>query len=121
MPPIERFPETIELLLECYLGESLPDPLGLRQIASRLHALPVFLDIGDCFAIRPGGEIISVSWDTPGEIRVEEAPRLRNLALYQGSKKHADSESSSPLDQPMRYSARSVKAEGSSRSRAIEL
>ena len=83
-----RFSETIQQLLGQFQADSAPDPLGLRQIVKRSHVLPLFLDMGGCFAVRPSGEIISFGWDTPDEIRVETNPRIRNLVLYQGSKKY---------------------------------
>jgi hypothetical protein len=45
--------------------------------------------MGGCFAVCPTGEIVSFSWDTPDELRVEIDPRIRNTTLYQGSEKYA--------------------------------
>jgi hypothetical protein len=83
--------ELIEYLLEQFLADSAPNYLDLlRQIATRFHVLPLLMDMGGCYAIRPCGEIISFGWDTPDDIRLEADPRIRNIALYQGSKRYPE-------------------------------
>jgi hypothetical protein len=89
MASSDSFSETIKRLVRQFLASASPDPLGLRQIVSRMNALPLFLDMGGCIAASPGGEIISFLWDEPLVIRVETCPRIRNLALFQVSKKYS--------------------------------
>jgi hypothetical protein len=79
----------IALALKQFLADSSPDPMSLRKIAAEIQALPLVLDMGGCFAIRCNGDIVSFSWDTPCDVRIEEDPRIRNRALFQGSKKYA--------------------------------
>jgi hypothetical protein len=84
----ERISLTVARLILQYLSDSSPDPLRLREVVRQSNVLPVFLDIGGCFAIRPSGEVISFEWDNETEIPVETCPRIRNLAFCQGSKKY---------------------------------
>jgi len=84
------FSETIERLVRQLLTDSSPDPLGLRIVVGRAMALPVLLDIGGCYSVRPSGQVISFGWDTPDDIQVETSSRIRNLAIYQGSKKYPE-------------------------------
>lgn len=84
------FSETVERLIRQFLTATSPDPLGLREIVSLSNALPLYLDIGGCYSVRPSGEIISFEWDTEDEVQVETRPLIRNLALCQGSKKYPE-------------------------------
>src|SRR4051794_20963215 len=63
-------------------------PLDLRALASELRLLPATLDMGGCFGLHPTGEVASFPWDEPTSLRLEEDPRIRNLAYYQASLKH---------------------------------
>jgi hypothetical protein len=78
----------IALILKQFLADSSPDPLSLRKLAAEIQALPLVADMGGCYAIRCNGDIVSFAWDSPGELRLEEDPRIRNMAIFQGSKKH---------------------------------
>lgn len=69
-----------------------PDPQGLRETVVRLNALPILFDMGGCFAVRPNGEVVSFAWDERDDVRVEDDLRIRNLALFQGSKKYPELE-----------------------------
>jgi len=80
--------QTIDLLISEYLSDVSPDPLRLRELVSQTNMLPVFLDMGGCYAIRPSGEVVSFEWDKEKDIRVETCPRTRNLAYCQGGKKY---------------------------------
>lgn len=64
--------------------------MGLRELATELNALPMSLDFGGCYAIRPNGEIISFRWDDPYNLESENDPRIRNLVLFQGAKKYPE-------------------------------
>ena len=86
--PDDHFAATIEELIHQFLADSSPDPNGLRQVASRSHVLPLWLDMGGCFAVHPSGQMVSFGWDTPGELRVEAEPRIRNMAICVGSEKY---------------------------------
>jgi hypothetical protein len=94
VPPIVMsndtdFSRAIKGLLIQLRVASSPDPHGLRTIAGRLQALPVYCDMGGCYCIRPSGEVVSFAWETPHAVQVETNPLIRNLALCQGSKKYA--------------------------------
>ena len=76
------------------LAEFINNPSNaadLRDYSQQVDALMLFLDMGGFYAIRPNGEIISCEWDsetlTP---RVEDDMRIRNIALFQGSKKYPE-------------------------------
>jgi hypothetical protein len=71
-----------------FLDDSTPDQLGLREIVSELNVLPLMLDMGGCYALQPDGEVISFLWDDYKTIRPENDSRIRNIALFQGSKKY---------------------------------
>jgi hypothetical protein len=87
-PENRHLSDVVERLLADYLVQSSPDPIGLRQIVRRVHALPILQIMTQSFAIRPSGEIISFSYDTPDDIRIETDARLQRMALYQGSLDH---------------------------------
>ncbi len=80
--------EAVELALSDFLQDSSPAQKELREIASAKHVLPLYLDWNGCLAIRPNGQLIWFDYDTPDVVRIEEDPRIRNLALFRGSKKH---------------------------------
>ncbi|MBA3322342.1 MAG: hypothetical protein H0T45_12985 [Pyrinomonadaceae bacterium] len=86
--------EKIEAALKTFIANPEPyligleSPLDLRELAAELNALPMFLDFGGCYAIRPNGEIISFDWDEPYNLESENDPRIRNLVLFQGAKKY---------------------------------
>jgi len=60
------------------------------QVVAQLHFLPLFLDWGGCWGIRPDGEIIALLWDAPEDWHVEREAWKRNFAIYQGSKKYPE-------------------------------
>jgi hypothetical protein len=78
----------IKMALQQFLADSSPDPMNLRRIAAELQVLPLVPDMGGCYAIRSNGEVVSFSWDAPGDVRVEKDPRIRNMAVFQGSRKY---------------------------------
>lgn len=80
----------IENRLKEFLNSTEPDPLNLRSVAANLNALPLLLDIGGCYAIRPGGEIVTFAWDDEKNFEIEHDRRIRNIALFQGSKKYPE-------------------------------
>jgi hypothetical protein len=66
------------------------EPLDLRKLASELSVLPMMLDMGGCYAIRPDGEIISFSWDEPFKLDIEKDARIQRLVLASGVKKYPE-------------------------------
>lgn len=75
--------------LQEFLSETTPDLMDMRLRARELNALPLTCDMGGCFAIRANGEIISFLWDYQ-DVRQETDARIRNIALFQGSKKYPE-------------------------------
>jgi hypothetical protein len=71
-----------------FLADSMPDGLGLREIVSKLNLLPLMLDTGGCYAIQADGKVVSFLWDDYKAVRREDDARIRNIALFQGSKKY---------------------------------
>ncbi len=63
-------------------------PLDLRLIAAEAELLPVVLDVGGCYGLRPSGEVMSFLWDEPQLLRAEADARIRNLVYYQASLKY---------------------------------
>lgn len=86
----------IEAALKAFIANPEPyridleNPLNLREWAAELRALPMFLDSGGCYAIRPDGEIISFVWDEPYNLESEDDPRICNLVLFQGAQKYPE-------------------------------
>ncbi len=60
-----------------------------RRACVEAHALPLYLDWTGCLAIRPDGEVIYID-DESYEVREVEDERVRNLALFQGSRRDPD-------------------------------
>jgi hypothetical protein len=87
--------EQIKQRLTDFVDESGPD--DLRRIASELNALPLRLDMGGVYAIRPDGQIISVCWDKEEDYQVENDRRICNIALFAGSKKYPELKQLIPL------------------------
>ena len=93
----------IRKLIKDYVAKPALDPNDLRRLAAEKKVLPLFVDMGGVFAINPSGDIISFPFslnasgdivafpfneiDQPG---VEFDPRIRNVALFQGSKKYPE-------------------------------
>src|ERR1051325_6294012 len=90
--------EKIEAALKEFVANPEPylikldGPLDLRKLAAELNLLPMFLDVGGCYSIRPNGEIVSFPWDEPHKVDVENDPRIRNIVLCQGAKKYPELE-----------------------------
>ena len=76
------------------------EPLELRKIAGDLSVLPLFLDMGGCYCIRPNGEIVSFLWDKPDKLDVETNTRIQNIVLFQGAKKYPELKELLPVRLP---------------------
>lgn len=60
---------------------------ALRESA-KLGLLPIMTsDWGGCYSLRADGTVVSFPWDNIHDIQIETDPRIRNMALFQGSKK----------------------------------
>jgi hypothetical protein len=71
---------------------SLPSH-GLEEaisVALSIEALPLYLDVGGVFAVKPTGEIVVISSDEPHTLRIEDDPRICNIVFFQGSKKYPE-------------------------------
>jgi hypothetical protein len=77
----------IEDKLQEFINSTDEDKLDIRSIAAMLNALPLYLDMGEGYAIRPSGEIVGFEWDNEENFQIERDARIRNIALNQGSKK----------------------------------
>jgi len=88
--------ERIELALRAFVANPEPclidlhSSLDLRKLAAELNALPMALDFGGCYVIRPNGEISSFAWDELYDLRIEDDPRICNFVLFQGAKKYPE-------------------------------
>ncbi|SRR6266545_2540444 len=80
----------IARLIEEYpTKEELISP-ELRKLVSQECVLPLFCDMGGVLTINVNGEIRSFLWDDTLHGQVEYDPRIRNIALFQGSKKYPE-------------------------------
>jgi len=59
----------------------------LADVVREFLALPLWLAVGGCYAIRADGELVEFGWDGPSGFVALDDPRLVNLALHQGSLK----------------------------------
>jgi hypothetical protein len=98
--------EKIEATLKEFVANPEPylikfdEPLDLRKLAADLNVLPMFLDMGGCYGIRPNGEIVSFSWDEPYKLDTENDPRIWNIVLFQGAKKYPGLKELVPVRSP---------------------
>src|SRR5947208_16089537 len=87
--PLAVVPAQVEAALSRFLSEFDPDPLDVKGIARRHHALPLLLDMGGCVALRPNGELIQFLWDTPDHVVIAADPKMRHVARAAGSRRYA--------------------------------
>lgn len=80
----------IAKLIQEFLARPAPDALELRQLVADEQVLPLFWDMSGVFTINPDGDILSFLWDDTLHPHVEYDPRIRNLALFQGSKRYSE-------------------------------
>jgi hypothetical protein len=78
----------ISKLIQNFISDSAPDPTNLRALVAEKQVLPLTLDFGGMCAINQSGEILSFLWDDTDHPQVESDQRVRNVALFQGSKKY---------------------------------
>src|SRR5215831_2180751 len=64
----------------------------LRAVVSKLNVLPLLLDMGGCYALNQDGDVISFAWDNEMDMQIELDPRIRSIALFQGSRKYPELE-----------------------------
>lgn len=74
-------------LINEFIADPSPGQNDLRRLAADKQVLPLFLDSGGILTINGSGEILSFLWEDTSCPRVENDPRIRNLALFQGSRK----------------------------------
>ena len=82
-------PAEVEVALSRFLSEFDPDPLDVKGIARRHHALPLLLDMGGCVALRPNGELIQFLWDSPDQVAIEADPKMGHVARAVGSRRYS--------------------------------
>jgi len=82
----------IAKLIEDYLAKGETAAPELRELVAQERVLPLFCDMGGVLTIDVDGEIRSFLWDDTLHGQVEYDPRIRNLALFQGSKKYPELE-----------------------------
>jgi len=62
----------------------------LRILVDQERVLPICFDMGGVFTVDVNGEVRSFLWDDTLHGQVEFDPRIRNNALFQGSKKYPE-------------------------------
>lgn len=77
-------------LIEGYAitGESATPEL--RKLVEQEKVLPICSDMGGIFTVNVQGQVQSFLWDDTLHGNVEYDPRIRNAALFQGSKKYPE-------------------------------
>jgi hypothetical protein len=80
--------DTIVNLIASHSSQGPRMPEGLPDLARRLGVLPVMLDMGGCYAIRPTGEVVSWIWDEKDTLSIENSDLIRNVAFFQGGAKY---------------------------------
>ena len=63
-------------------------PTDVLNIARRLRALPVLLDMGGFYGLREDGTVIAVGWDSSAGEERTTSLRERDLALLAGSERY---------------------------------
>jgi hypothetical protein len=76
--------------IENYPANGESTSVELRKLVAQERVLPLFHDMGGVLTINMDGEIRSFLWDDTLHGQVEYDPRIRNLALFQGSKKYPE-------------------------------
>lgn len=76
--------------IENYAVEHASDPPELLQLAIQEKVLPLYRSMADVVAINASGDVISFLWDDTLHGQIEFDPRIRNIALFQGSKKYPE-------------------------------
>lgn len=61
-------------------------PIPHQLVVLKLDVLPLLFDLSGGYAIRRDGQIINYSIDDPEGWCIEEDERVRNIALFQGSR-----------------------------------
>ena len=82
------------------VSNSSPLPLELQRLTSEIDALPVYWDMGGVLALRPSGEVIMFSWDEPTDLQTVHDAVIRNLALFQASKRYPELQALAPSRPP---------------------
>jgi hypothetical protein len=83
-------PSDIEAALAQLLASTEPELQLRRDVGRDHHALPLLLDMGGCFALRPSGEMIVIAWEAPHDTRPLTNPRDCHYARAVGSKKYPE-------------------------------
>jgi hypothetical protein len=84
-----HFAEVVNKLIREYRSGNASVDSYIDGVMVREHVLPVWRDMGGCYALRPNGEVISFGWDDVA-ITVETDPRIRNIALAEGARTYAE-------------------------------
>jgi hypothetical protein len=77
-------------------SDNTPGMVDPRKYAKELNILPVILDMGGLFGLRPNGEVVSVVWDDLSSLKVERDERICNIVLFSASQKFVGLESLLP-------------------------
>lgn len=83
-----NFSEWHKQKLNEFLAEPKDFPRELCDLLKSHQLLPLLNDMGGCLTLRADQKIISFPWDNPWEMVEEKDLRIRNIALFQGSKKY---------------------------------
>jgi hypothetical protein len=62
----------------------------------KFGALPVMMDGGGVFGLRPDGQVVSTSWDDPDQMQIESEPRIINIVHFKASQKFPSLKSLAP-------------------------
>jgi len=72
------------------LPEFSGHPMGVADLATKLGALPLLLDMGGLYGLRPNGDVVSIAWDAEEDAKIETDPRIVDIALFAGSERYPE-------------------------------
>lgn len=81
----------ISQLIDEYVVQGSDDP-KMRRLVTQQKVLPLYRSMADVVAIKANGDIVSFLWDDTSHGQIESDARIRNAALFQGSKKYPELE-----------------------------
>lgn len=90
----EPLPPELKASVEGYLQRVAQDwaghPAEVGQIAAQVGAIPLLLDAGGFFALRPDGTVVEVGWERPEVAAPVSSARLRDVALRAAVKRYPE-------------------------------
>jgi hypothetical protein len=84
LPLPRELADTINQLISQFLTD--PKNANAAALVRDVHALPLVLDMGGFYGIKPSGELIEVAWDEAQSLKEITDHRVANMALHHGAR-----------------------------------